>query len=619
MLQPPASPAVVGGEQPVEVVLLTGLPGSGRSWLLQALLRSLVAEGCRSPDGDGADQKLTLAGVAVCVHHHARAFGLETTELDVAAAPCVHYSEAYDFGSGCLCCSPDGDVARLLVELAARRVQLGLTHLLIETTGAADPRPFIELFGRESDGPPAFVLAAVLCTVDLCRAPLMLPDEATGPSGVGARGAAQLRAADVLVLLKAEELDVASAAVEDPKDRALTLLARANATAVSDTKLPTAGVLGPFSASGQVSYSQLRDVGAGHRVARGGAAMGWNPAPLPAPMPSPFMSFGPPGAAGGFGGRGGHDASCETACIVLPRGVAVHLDPALAALQLLLDSGEAFRVQGYISFWPREVAQASKAAAFPELSSRWGLPMVVVDGVFRSRLEVRAVEDVAASNAAAESADAAGRPWQDTADHTAAADRGASKVFICGRGLDEQAVRAQFSSFAVPLGRGFRGPVCNLEVAWPMAAQALARLDETASARVASGGVATRLAGDGAAPSAPSAGRRDAEAARSAAEHFGRRLCAALAPDTDGAKPAQPEQLPEVVAHLPPASRERSIEVALRWDGSLVTARRALPCGVQGEVADTSEPLELLVIGTEVYCAAPDRSGPLDGATPPAT
>lgn len=46
-----------------------------------------------------------------------QAFTLETTALPVADPPCAHYSEVYDFGSGCLCCSPDGDLSRLLADL----------------------------------------------------------------------------------------------------------------------------------------------------------------------------------------------------------------------------------------------------------------------------------------------------------------------------------------------------------------------------------------------------------------------------------------------------------------------------------------------------------------------
>ena len=78
------------------------------------------------------------------VHHFAYEFGLETTSVETKdGRPLVFCEEVYDFGSGCICCSPKGDFARLLwrlKDLSEERVAAGrgrVTHLLVETTGEA--------------------------------------------------------------------------------------------------------------------------------------------------------------------------------------------------------------------------------------------------------------------------------------------------------------------------------------------------------------------------------------------------------------------------------------------------------------------------------------------------
>ena len=80
----------------VETVLVTGLPGCGRTSLVRNLLSSLPAG----------------AAAHVCSHRFAKAFGLETTSLwQAGTSPppaLAGYSEVFDFGSGCVCCRCEG-------------------------------------------------------------------------------------------------------------------------------------------------------------------------------------------------------------------------------------------------------------------------------------------------------------------------------------------------------------------------------------------------------------------------------------------------------------------------------------------------------------------------------
>jgi len=128
----------------VRVVMITGASGSGKTTVLANLLSSLTAEAAETTE---------TTTVAVCMHHAAKAFHLETGPLCATlAAHILHYSEVFDFGSGCVCCSPDGDLTRVLSSLA-ESMESGqispLDVLFIEVTGLGDPAPFIKLFRYE--------------------------------------------------------------------------------------------------------------------------------------------------------------------------------------------------------------------------------------------------------------------------------------------------------------------------------------------------------------------------------------------------------------------------------------------------------------------------------------
>ena len=143
----------------ISTILVTGLTGSGRTTLIQHLLATLPAE----------------ARCAVCVHQHAKGFGLEAHYptpygFDPDDERLAVYFEVYDFGSGCICCSPDGDLTRLLCQMGRERERDGLsviTHLLIETTGIADPRPFTRLLSAEAYVCKHFRLDRVVSVVEL--------------------------------------------------------------------------------------------------------------------------------------------------------------------------------------------------------------------------------------------------------------------------------------------------------------------------------------------------------------------------------------------------------------------------------------------------------------------
>ena len=176
----------------IGVVLITGGIGAGKSRCINALLASLPAG----------------ARCAVCVHAFAplSSGGLETTAIDREHV--VLYEEVFDFGGGSVCCSPRGDFARVLYTVAqhgSSDAGARITHLLVETTGVAEPLVFAKVFYADAFVAERFRLDSVLHVLDGRALP---PTEDTAPWRAAA--AAQLAVASLVCV----NLRVESSAAE---------------------------------------------------------------------------------------------------------------------------------------------------------------------------------------------------------------------------------------------------------------------------------------------------------------------------------------------------------------------------------------------------------------------
>ena len=97
---------------PVEVVLVTGPAGSGKTAFISACAAAL------------RDDK-TRKNVGYMSHRFVQEFGCTAPlpqPLARAVAESGFYSSVFDFGSGCVCCSPSGDFQRALSSLPSSRV-----------------------------------------------------------------------------------------------------------------------------------------------------------------------------------------------------------------------------------------------------------------------------------------------------------------------------------------------------------------------------------------------------------------------------------------------------------------------------------------------------------------
>ncbi|HEY9741726.1 MAG TPA: GTP-binding protein, partial [Coleofasciculaceae cyanobacterium] len=72
--------------------------------------------------------------------------------------------EIFEMNNGCICCTVRGDLIRIIGNLMRRRDKFD--HLVIETTGLADPAPVIQTFFVDEDMRDQMQLDAVVTVVD---------------------------------------------------------------------------------------------------------------------------------------------------------------------------------------------------------------------------------------------------------------------------------------------------------------------------------------------------------------------------------------------------------------------------------------------------------------------
>ncbi len=197
----------MGVNQKVPVTVLTGYLGAGKTTLLN---RILTEEHGRH--------------IAVIVNE----FG----EIGIDHQLVLNSDEEIlEMNNGCICCTVRGDLIRIVGTLMARREQFN--HLLIETTGLADPAPVIQSFFTDEVMLRQTQLDAVITVVD---AKHILQHWASEEAQE------QIAFADIVLLNKADLVSPEDLHVLETKVRSLNAIAQIYFTHYCD--LPLDSVLG---------------------------------------------------------------------------------------------------------------------------------------------------------------------------------------------------------------------------------------------------------------------------------------------------------------------------------------------------------------------------------------
>ena len=185
------APSAVDGRVPVTV--LTGFLGSGKTTLLNRILTE---------------------------HHGLRIAVIENEFGEVGIDDALVLDaeeEIFEMNNGCICCTVRGDLIRILGALMRRREKFD--HILIETTGLADPAPVAQTFFMDDEIAAQLRLDAIVTLVDAAHV-LQHLDEVK-PEGVENEAVEQIAFADRIVLNKTDLVDENAVAEVEARVKAI--------------------------------------------------------------------------------------------------------------------------------------------------------------------------------------------------------------------------------------------------------------------------------------------------------------------------------------------------------------------------------------------------------------
>jgi G3E family GTPase len=125
----------------IPVTIITGFLGSGKTTLLNRFIREYP------------DKKFAI------IENEFGEIGLDS-ELIIG----IDNSNICELANGCICCSLNDDLAALLKDLL--RSGKSFNHLLVETTGIADPSTVVQVFFSDFEVKTRYMMDAVICMVD---------------------------------------------------------------------------------------------------------------------------------------------------------------------------------------------------------------------------------------------------------------------------------------------------------------------------------------------------------------------------------------------------------------------------------------------------------------------
>lgn len=169
----------------IPATILTGFLGAGKTTLLNRILRE--------PHGHR---------IAVIENE----FGEENIDNEILVQE--SNEQIVEMSNGCICCTVRGDLIVALGALAQKRDagELQFDHVVIETTGLANPGPVAQTFFMDDEVAMRYMLDAVLTVVDAKHAMLQLDEHEEAQRQVGFADRLLLSKTDLVSAEEAEKL-----------------------------------------------------------------------------------------------------------------------------------------------------------------------------------------------------------------------------------------------------------------------------------------------------------------------------------------------------------------------------------------------------------------------------
>ncbi|KAI3897704.1 hypothetical protein MKX03_005536, partial [Papaver bracteatum] len=167
----------------IPATIITGFLGSGKTTLLNHILNA--NHGKR---------------IAVIENE----FGEVDIDGSLVASKTTGAEDIIMLNNGCLCCTVRGDLVRMIAELVSKK-KGKFDHIVIETTGLANPSPIIQTFYAEDQVFDNVKLDGVVTLVDAKHAAFHLDE--VKPKGVVNEAVEQIAYADRIILNKTDLVD----------------------------------------------------------------------------------------------------------------------------------------------------------------------------------------------------------------------------------------------------------------------------------------------------------------------------------------------------------------------------------------------------------------------------